>query len=63
MADYKKMYSILFNEMSKAIDILQQAQIKTEEMFISADDTPVPMSVITEIAKENQNHKTNPSIL
>ncbi|MBQ4101063.1 MAG: hypothetical protein IJC83_05915 [Oscillospiraceae bacterium] len=54
MADYKKMYSILFNEMTKAIDILQQAQIKTEEMFISADDTPVPMSVITEIAKQKK---------
>ena len=54
MADYKKMYSVLFNAITTSIDILQKAQAETEEMFISADDTPVPMSVITEIAKQKK---------
>jgi hypothetical protein len=38
MANYKKMYITLFNEMTKAIHILQAAQEKTEELYVS-DDT------------------------
>lgn len=36
MADYKEMYQLLFNEMSKAIEIMQSAQCKAEEMYISS---------------------------
>ena len=35
MPDYKKMYLTLFNETTKAINILQAAQQKTEEIYIS----------------------------
>lgn len=38
MPDYKEMYLTLFKETTKAISILQSAQQKTEEIYIS-DDT------------------------
>lgn len=34
MADYKKMYLVLFHETTKAITALQNAQQTTEEMYI-----------------------------
>jgi len=37
MPDYKEMYLTLFRAMTKANDILQEAQQKTEQMYI--DDT------------------------
>lgn len=39
MADYKQMYSTLFRKVTKAIVLLQEAQIETEELFISANET------------------------
>lgn len=36
MADYKKMYSTLFNAITDVISILQKAQKETEELYISA---------------------------
>ena len=38
MPDYKEMYITLFKETTKAISILQAAQQKTEEIYVS-DDT------------------------
>ena len=38
MADYKKMYDSLFNDVTDAISLLQRAQQKTEELFISGND-------------------------
>lgn len=37
MPDYKRMYITLFKETTRAIAILQAAQQKTEEIYISAD--------------------------
>jgi len=36
MPDYAAMYKKLFQSQTKAIDILQEAQRDTEEMYISA---------------------------
>lgn len=47
MADYKKMYDSLFNDVTNAISLLQRAQQKTEELFISGDD-----GVMLELRKE-----------
>ena len=47
MADYKKMYDSLFNDVTDAISLLQRAQQKTEELFISGDD-----GVVLELRKE-----------
>ena len=38
MSDYKSMYTKLFNAITDAIHILQQAQIETEDMFIEQED-------------------------
>ncbi len=34
MADYQKMYSTLFNEITDVIEKLKQAQQKTEDIYI-----------------------------
>ena len=47
MADYRKMYDSLFNDVTDAISLLQRAQQKTEELFISGDD-----GVVLELGKE-----------
>jgi len=39
MADHKKMYSTLFNAITDAIEILQNAQLETEDMH-GRDDRP-----------------------
>ena len=43
MADYAEMYRVLFQAMTKVIDIMQEAQRTTEEMYISADDTIITL--------------------
>ena len=37
MDKYKKMYLVLFNAITDAIKILQEAQQKVEEMYISEE--------------------------
>ena len=37
MPDYKEMYRIMFTAMTEAIFILQEAQIKCEELYLEAD--------------------------
>ena len=39
MPNYKKMYHILFNEISETIERLQMIQQKAEELYINSDDT------------------------
>ena len=41
MADYAKMYRKLFNSQTDAIDILQKAQLETEQMYIEAPDPDI----------------------
>lgn len=38
MADYKSMYTTLYQKVTIAIDILQNAQQQTEEMYILAKE-------------------------
>lgn len=38
MPDYEAMYLKLFNAMSDAISILQQAQQEVEEIYVSAEE-------------------------
>lgn len=37
MADYKKMYGIMFNAVTDAIEILAHAQQKSEEEFLNGE--------------------------
>ena len=39
MNDYKKMYHKLFNAVTESIEILQQAQQKAEEIYMSDEKT------------------------
>lgn len=38
MIDYKAMYLKLFNEISKSIELLQEAQRTTEEWYLFSDE-------------------------
>lgn len=38
MADYKKMYLELINEMEKAIEALQKSMLRAEEIYIETDE-------------------------
>jgi len=49
VADYIKMYDSLFNDVTDAISLLQRAQQKTEELFISGDD-----GVIVELKRDSE---------
>lgn len=54
MTNYKEMYATLFRSQSKAIALLQEAQIKTEEMFISAEPTAVTHLQIVKDEEEDK---------
>lgn len=41
MADYSKMYRELFRAVTKAIGILQEAQISSEEIFMDSEETVI----------------------
>ena len=38
MPDYEKMYHTLFNAVTDAIEVLQQAQLEAEELYLSGDE-------------------------
>ncbi len=40
MADYEKMYTVLFNKVTDAIEQLQTAQQATEEIYIGTAQKP-----------------------
>ena len=52
MPDYKKMYITLFNETARVITILQQAQQKTEEVYISSDTPGKPLLIPKDGSKD-----------
>ena len=39
LADYKKMYSMLFNKITEVIEQLQEIQKQTEDLFINSPDS------------------------
>lgn len=41
MADYQEMYGRLFRAITKSIEILQQVQQETEELYLSAEENIV----------------------
>ena len=55
MADYAKMYHELFGAVTKAIQILQQAQIDTEEMYISAKEPMIKILPKSEDSNQEDN--------
>jgi len=49
VADYRKMYTSLFNDVTNAIELLKNAQVKSEEVFVSGDD-----GVVLELRKPDE---------
>lgn len=43
MPDYKRMYLELFRATTEAIELLQRAQIKTEEIDLSSEAQVIPL--------------------
>ena len=56
MPDYQKMYHSLFNDVTDAISKLQQAQQKTEEMYMDSRET-----VLTPFLKKCEELDKKPS--
>ena len=52
MPDYQKMYHSLFNDVTDAIAKLQQAQQKTEEMYMDSKET-----VLTPFLKKGEEKR------
>ena len=52
MPDYQKMYHSLFNDVTDAIAKLQQAQQKTEEMYMDSKET-----ILTPFLKKSEEQK------
>ena len=67
MPDYKKMYTTLFQSQTKAINILQQAHLEVEDMYIETDETPIQLLPKEQRKPPNDTkdytsrHKQNPS--
>lgn len=55
MPDYKAMYLKLFNRVSDAIEILQQAQREGEDTYITDSDEPTPISLETATEAPDEN--------
>ncbi len=52
MPDYQKMYHSLFNDVTDAISKLQQAQQKSEEMYMDSKET-----VLTPFLKKSEEKR------
>lgn len=52
MPDYQEMYHSLFNDVTDAISKLQQAQQKTEEMYMDSKET-----VLTPFLKKSEEKR------
>ena len=58
MPDYAKMYRELFNAITDAVEILQKAQLRTEELYME-DDDPVIRLLRPEPEKQPENGEKN----
>ena len=56
MPDYQKMYHSLFNDVTDAISKLQQAQQKTEEMYLDSKET-----ILTPFLRKSEGLGKKPS--
>ena len=53
MADYQKLYYVLFHAMTDAIAILQKAQQDAEELYISAEEPELRIVDMSEYQEES----------
>ncbi len=55
MADYKKMYAMLFNKITEVIEELQLIQKKTEDLYIESPDLSPELKIIHIKSKSGEN--------
>lgn len=60
MADYQRMYIILFNAMTDAIKLLQTAQQTTEDIYIYGDDAVIHTARQEETGGEGESANRRP---
>lgn len=53
MADYQKLYYVLFHAITDAIAILQKAQQDAEELYISAEEPELRIVDMSEYQEES----------
>ena len=56
MPDYKEMYVTLYRGVTQAIDTLQQAQQRTEQLYMESEDKPIEFKTL-----EGKKKKPGPS--
>ena len=57
MPDYKTMYAKLFNAITDAVEILQQAQRDTEEMYIESGEKESLRTLDLQLIKNTEKKK------
>lgn len=57
MADYKAMYAVLFRKITAVIEELQNVQLETEKMYISAETTNIKVIDIDKTEDEKPDIK------
>ena len=57
MADYSKMYVKIFNTVTDVINILQRAQIETEEIFINQDEQNLVLLKYPDLRETSERKK------
>jgi hypothetical protein len=55
LADYKKMYAMLFNKITEVIEELQLIQKKTEDLYIESPDLSPELKIIHIKSKSGEN--------
>ena len=58
LPDYEKMYKTLFNAMTDAIELLQNAQQTTEEQYIESEHTVIKKLPLSEPALPPEQNGT-----
>lgn len=57
MSDYKEMYKIMFQAVTKAIYALQEAQIKCEELYVASSEGRVAREEILKVREISEHIK------
>lgn len=57
MSDYKEMYKIMFQAVTKAIYTLQEAQVKCEELYVANSEDRVAREEILKVREISEHIK------
>ena len=57
MSDYKEMYKIMFQAVTKAIYTLQEAQVKCEELYVANSEDQVAREEILKVREISEHIK------